>query len=221
MSTSKPAVRHILLFGPQGSGKGTQGEKLSQWLGLPLIVTGNIFREHMKSDTELGQLAKQYINHGQLVPDQVTNQMIGQRLQAADCTVGFIIDGFPRSLIQAQAMDQFAPVTHLLHIAISDQIAVKRIAERRTCSAQGHVYHLTYKPPRQTNTCDSDGSPLQQRDDDTETALRKRLEIYHQATEPVVQHYQQQGVVYTINGEQSIAQVWQDIQAIFQALWLS
>src|SRR3990167_2457169 len=139
----------VLLFGPQGSGKGTQGSKLSELLGLPLIVTGNIFREHMKNNTSLGVLAKQYINEGKLVPDEVTNQMIADRLQKTDCIHGFIIDGFPRNLKQAEALDAVTDITHLLHITISDKSAIQRISERRTCVAQGHVYHIIHKPPLQ------------------------------------------------------------------------
>lgn len=206
---------HILLFGPQGSGKGTQGEKLSDHLHLPLIVTGNIFRKNIKNNTPIGQTIKEYINTGKLVPDHVTNSVIGDRLRQSDCTSGFVLDGFPRNLVQAHALDQLAPVTHLLHIVITDRSAIKRIAERRTCVAQGHVYHLTYHPPKVANQCDVDGSELKQRDDDTEAALTKRLDIYHQETEPLLAHYQAKGVVYMINGEQSIADVWKDITALF------
>ena len=208
-------ANNILLFGPQGSGKGTQGEKLSAHLGLPLIVTGNIFRENIKNNTPIGETIKGYINAGKLVPDEVTNQMITQRLQQSDCANGFVLDGFPRNLVQANALDAVTKVTHLLHIAVNDAAAIERIAGRRTCVAQGHVYHVKYNPPKVEGICDLDGSPLKQREDDTEAALAKRLEIYHQETEPLLQHYQQQGVAYTINGEQPIADVWKDIQALF------
>lgn len=207
----------VLLFGPQGSGKGTQGVKLSAWLKLPLIVTGNIFREHMKNNTSLGTLAKQYINDGQLVPDEVTNQMIADRLQQSDRAKGFILDGFPRNLSQAKALDTVTKITHLLHITISDVEAIRRISERRTCTAQGHVYHLVYNPPKQLDQCDVDGSPLSQREDDTSEALKKRLAIYHTETELVLDHYQLSEIVYTINGEQPIEQVWEDIKAIFHS----
>lgn len=205
----------ILLFGPQGSGKGTQGEKLADWLTLPLIVTGNIFRYNIKEQTELGLLAQQYIHKGELVPDEVTNRMIGERLTQDDCSNGFILDGFPRNLIQAQALDSYTTITHLLHIEISDSEAIRRIAQRRTCVAQGHVYHLIYNPPKQADICDEDGSPLEQRKDDTEEALKTRLEIYHSETEPILQHYMPKNVVHTINGEQPIETVWQNVQAIF------
>lgn len=205
----------ILLFGPQGSGKGTQGEKLAEWLSLPLVVTGNIFRYNIKEQTELGKLAQEYINKGELVPDEVTNRMIGERLMQDDCRQGFILDGFPRNVVQAEALDSYTQITHLLHIEISDAEAIRRIAQRRTCVAEGHVYHLTYNPPKQADICDEDGSVLEQRKDDTEEALKKRLEIYHSETEPILQHYQSRNVVYTISGEQSIETVWQNIQTIF------
>lgn len=208
-------MHKVLLFGPQGSGKGTQGVKLSDWLKLPLIVTGNIFREHMKNATALGTLAKQYINQGQLVPDEVTNQMIADRLRQTDCAEGFILDGFPRNLKQAEALDQVTNITHLLHITISDVAAIQRISERRTCIAQGHVYHMVHNPPKQADRCDIDGSSLQQREDDTAEALKKRLAIYHAETELVLSYYQPRDVVRTINGEQPIEQVWTDIQTVF------
>lgn len=206
---------NILLFGPQGSGKGTQGEKLSANLNLPFIVTGNIFRENIKNKTPIGETAMGYINAGKLVPDAVTNQMITERLQQSDAANGYVLDGFPRNLPQAQALDTVTKVTHLIHIAVDDAAAIERIAGRRTCVAQGHVYHTKYNPAKVEGVCDVDGSELKQREDDTEAALAKRLEIYHQETEPLLEHYEKLGVVHTINGEQSIADVWKDIQALF------
>lgn len=208
-------VRNILLFGPQGSGKGTQGEKLSQWLQLPLVVTGNIFRANIKSATDLGKLANSYISQGQLVPDEVTNAMIQERLAQMDCAAGYVLDGFPRSLSQAQALDRFSHVTHLLHIQLSDAEAVQRIAQRRTCAAQGHVYHLTYNPPAVPEVCDVDGSVLQQRNDDTEEALKTRLEIYHSETEPLLDFYRSKGVVHDLDGAQSIDAVWESVRTLF------
>lgn len=209
-------MRNILLFGPQGSGKGTQGEKLSTLLNLPLVVTGNIFRANMKNGTELGKLAQEFINKGELVPDDVTNKMINARLQEADCLNGYVLDGFPRSLKQAEALDTFTTITHLLHISISDSEAVQRIANRRSCVEQGHVYHLIYNPPKQTGVCDYDQSELVQREDDTEEALTKRLKIYHEETEPLLEHYRTVGVVRDIDGEQSIDDVWKSVQTLFQ-----
>ncbi len=208
-------AKNILLFGPQGSGKGTQGEKLSAALQLPFIVTGNIFRENIKNNTAIGQTIKEYINAGKLVPDEVTNQMISDRLQQADCANGYVLDGFPRNLAQAKALDHVTHVTHLIHIDVEDAAAIERIAGRRTCVAQGHVYHTKYNPAKVDGVCDVDGSELKQREDDTEAALAKRLEIYHQETEPLLAHYQTQGVVHAVNGEQPIGDVWSEVQALF------
>ncbi|MFA6474870.1 MAG: nucleoside monophosphate kinase [Patescibacteria group bacterium] len=208
-------ARNILLFGPQGSGKGTQGERLSVHLGLPFIVTGNIFREHIKNNTVIGQEIKSFIKAGKLVPDHVTKAVINDRLQKPDCQAGFILDGYPRNLIQAEALDKITTVTHLIYIALSDASAIDRIAGRRTCVAAGHVYHIKHNPPKQMGLCDQDGSALLQRDDDTEAALQKRLEIYHQDTEPVLEHYQTQGVVHTVHGEETIITVWEEVKAIF------
>lgn len=214
MNSSK-LVRNILLFGPQGSGKGTQGEKLSAWLQLPYIVTGNIFRQNMKDGTDIGKQIQDYINQGKLVPDEVTNTMIGQRVSQPDCQAGFVLDGFPRNMAQADALAKYVVVTDLIYIAVSDAAAIERIAGRRTCVAQGHVYHLTYNPPSQPEICDQDGSALKQRDDDTAAALTQRLDIYHRETEPLIEHYHKLGVVRTIDGEQPITKVWADIQALF------
>ena len=207
--------KNILLFGPQGSGKGTQGEKLSVHLNLPFIVTGNIFRENIKQNTSIGETIKSYINAGKLVPDEVTNSMIADRLSQTDCKAGFVLDGFPRNIAQAESLDAIVQVTHLLHIDITDAEAISRIAGRRTCVANGHVYHVILNPSNVAGVCDVDGSELKQRDDDTEAALAKRLEIYHAETEPLLDHYRQLGVVYSVNGDQPIPKVYQDITAIF------
>ncbi|MDP3970422.1 MAG: adenylate kinase [bacterium] len=208
-------MNNILLFGPQGSGKGTQGEKLAEQLNLPLVVTGNIFRHHMQEGTELGKLAKRFINKGELVPDEVTNRMIGERIQRADCEFGFILDGYPRNLDQAKALDGYTTITHLLHINISDEEAVQRIGNRRTCVENGHVYHLIYNPPKQEGVCDHDASELEQRADDSEEALKKRLAIYHDETEPLLEFYNQRNLVHDIDGEQSIDDVWKDVKSLF------
>lgn len=202
----------IVLFGPQGSGKGTQGEKLADFLKIPLIVTGNIFRDNIRKQTELGKLAQQYINKGELVPNEVTIKMITTRLQNADCQNGYILDGFPRTLAQAKAIDD---ITHVLLIDISDNEAIKRIANRRQCAECGSTYHLIYKPSKRDSICDKCQGKLVQRDDDTEEALAKRLEIYHQESEPLLKKYQEQNILYKINGEKPIPEVWAEVKKIF------
>jgi len=205
----------IVLFGPQGCGKGTQGEKLSDLLNIPLVVTGNIFRRHIKEQTALGKMAAQFINKGELVPNEITIKMISERLQNEDAAKGFILDGFPRSLMQAEALDKIVKLTHFLLIDISDQESIRRIANRRVCLKCGSTYHLDYKPSKKSGICDRCQEKLEQRADDTEEALAKRLKIYHQESEPILNRYQQQNIVHQINGEQIIEKVWQDIHKIF------
>lgn len=210
MTTSK-----ILLFGPQGSGKGTQGEMLADFLHIPLVVTGNIFRKNIGEETELGLKAKEFINKGELVPDQITIAMIADRLMDSDCREGFILDGFPRNIAQADALDSITDISHVLLINISDAEAVKRISGRRACLQCGATYHIKYKPPLKENICDKCSQEIVQRDDDTEEALKKRLEIYHQESEPILEKYQDKNILHKIKGEQSIEQVWQDVKKVF------
>lgn len=216
MNPSKEKRRFtILLFGPQGSGKGTQGEQLSSFLDLPFIVMGNILRQHIQDKTEIGLRIQECINKGQLVPDEMTNAIINERFRKPDCERGFVLDGYPRNIVQVKALAQMTAISHLIHVAISDEEAIRRIGGRRTCVGGGHVYHILYNPPKRNGICDTDSSPLKQRDDDTEEAMKKRLTIYHEETEPLLSYYQKQNIVHTINGEQPIPDVWSDIKKIF------
>jgi len=203
----------IALFGPQGSGKGTQAEKIQQQLNLPIITPGNIFRQHIQSATEIGQKVKTILAAGNLVPDQITNQIIINRLQAADCQAGFILDGFPRNLIQAKALNQWVKLNYVILINISDQAAIERISRRWMCHC-GASYHEKYKPEFKNGICDRCGEKLYQRDDDTKEKLAVRLKIYHSDTEPVLAGYQAQKILHSINGERTIAEVWQDVSKI-------
>lgn len=205
----------IVLFGPQGSGKGTQGEKLADFLRIPLVITGNIFRQNIKEQTELGKLVSSYINRGELVPNSLTIKMISDRLHQQDCLNGFVLDGFPRSTAQAEALNQVIELTHVILINISDEQAIHRIASRRSCLKCGSVYHLEYKKPKKDNLCDRCQLPLVQREDDTIAALQKRLKIYHKETEPLLAQYEKENILFKINGEQMIEKVWQDVKKIF------
>jgi len=205
----------IILFGPQGSGKGTQAEYLVEALCVPRISPGDIFRLEKEEGTDLGMLAASYTNRGELVPSDVTNRMIEKRLGENDCAKGFILDGYPRNELQADALDVMVdtlehPINHVFEIWISDKEAVKRISGRRVCAC-GVSYHLTYKPPKQEGICDKCGQPLVMRDDDKPDAIKRRLEIYHNTTEPLFDRYKSRGIFMRINGEQSIAKVKEDI----------
>lgn len=204
-------VRNIVIFGPQGSGKGTQAEMLSEKLHSVYISTGNIFRQNIERKTNIGKEVLRYTTSGQLVPDTITNKVILERLSAKDVKErGFILDGYPRNHNQMEALDSAVGVTDVLVIHISDREAVFRIGKRRSCVC-GKTYHLVFNHPKAENVCDACGRKLFVRNDDMPEAIKKRLEIYHRETEPLVEHYQRRGIVKEINGEQIIAKVHQDV----------
>jgi len=206
---------NLIILGPQGSGKGTQAQILKAELNLGYISTGVIFREAVAQGTELGVRVKDIIDHGNLVPDSVTNELVLERLSQPDCQQGFILDGYPRNLAQAEFLNDKHPITHVLEIWISDEEVVKRISGRRMCEC-GMTYHTEYNPPRVDGKCDSCGRDLFVRDDETEAALKQRLSIYHDQTEPLVEYYKQKGVHYRIHGAQTIPEVSADIKKILQ-----
>ena len=206
------AYRYVFL-GPPGSGKGTQAQALAQALQVPHISTGEMFRAAVAAQGELGKRIDGLLKAGQLVPDDATNELIAERLQQPGATSGFILDGYPRSLVQAEFLSQLAPDTQALLIDLPDAEAVRRIAGRRTCLKCGAVYHLNYQPPQQTDVCDKCGSALEQRNDQTEAVLKERLLIYHQQTEPLVEYYRQRGVLATVDGSPAIPEVTARIRA--------
>ena len=206
------AHRYVFL-GPPGSGKGTQAQALAQALQVPHISTGEMFRAAVAVQGELGKRIDGLLKAGQLVPDNVTNELIAERLQQPGATSGFILDGYPRSLVQAEFLSQLAPDTQALLIDLPDAEAVRRIAGRRTCLKCGAVYHLNYQPPPQTGVCDKCGSALEQRNDQTEAVVKERLLIYHQQTEPLVEYYRQRGVLVTVDGSPAIPEVTARIRA--------
>jgi adenylate kinase len=203
----------IVIIGPQGSGKGTQAIALADKYQLANISTGVMFREAIKNQTDLGLAVKAIIDRGDLVPDDLTNELVKERLTKSDCQHGFIVDGYPRNLAQAEYLLAHQSITHVLEIWISDEEAVKRISGRRMCSC-GATYHLEYHPPLVVNTCDLCGAHLFQRDDDTAVAVAQRLKIYHQETESIISFFHKKDLHYRINGQQGIPDVSQDIYAI-------
>ncbi len=199
----------ILMIGPQASGKGTQAELVSEELDTPHISTGDMFRENIRSLTELGKLALSYTRKGDLVPDDVTNQIVAERIARPDCSGGFVLDGYPRNLPQARFLDSITKLDYAVEIRICDEEAVKRITGRRTCKKCGAVYSIFMEGMDLNNVCKKCGGQLVIRDDDREDAVRKRLAIYHTETEPVLGHYK--NILVSINGEQPVQKVFADI----------
>jgi adenylate kinase len=217
-------AKHIVMLGPPGAGKGTQAKVLAEKLGLPHVSSGDIFRENLRDKTELGQLAEGYINRGELVPDDVTIAMIKDRLSRPDCEVGVLLDGFPRTPPQAEALDNMlaelgkGQVNAVPYIAVPDQVLIDRLTGRRTCRAQGHVFHIMFNPPKESSKCDFDGSELYQRDDDTVETVAQRIRVYYEQTQPLIDYYQQKGVLLEINGDQVINGVAADLEAALSNL---
>ena len=195
----------IVLVGPPGAGKGTQAAFLAKNLSIPHISTGDLFRANISRQTELGKLAESYMDAGNLVPDEVTIAMAKDRMEQPDAANGFLLDGFPRNVSQAEALDELLEAENMqldavLDLEVPEDEVVKRIAGRRICrNDSSHVFHVTYKQPAKEGVCDVCGGELYQRDDDSEETVRTRLEVYHTQTEPIIDYYKAQGLVVTIS----------------------
>jgi adenylate kinase len=214
---------NLVLLGPPGSGKGTQGERLQEDLRLPYYATGDILRGAVRDETELGRTAKEYMDRGDLVPDEVIVGVIAERIDSSEALDGFILDGFPRTTPQAEALDAKLgdlgrAVTTVLLIDVSDDEVVRRLGGRRTCEANGHVFHVEFDPPQQEGVCDVDGSKLIVRDDDKPEVIRKRLETYHEKTEPLVSYYDHRSVLRRIDGEATPEEVAEKIRRTLATL---
>jgi len=211
------AELNLVLLGPPGSGKGTQGERLQEDLRLPYYATGDILRAAVRDETELGRTAKQYMDAGDLVPDEVIVGVIAEALDSEAARDGFLLDGFPRTTPQAEALDAKLGdlgrgVTAVLLIDVSDDEVVRRLGGRRTCAENGHVFHVDFSPPKEEGVCDVDGSELITRDDDKPDVIRKRLQTYHEKTEPLVDYYDQRSVLRRIDGERDPDEVGEEIR---------
>jgi adenylate kinase len=196
---------NLVLLGPPGSGKGTQGERLQEDLELPYWATGDILRAAVREGTELGRTAKEYMDRGDLVPDEVIVGMIGERIASEEAADGFILDGFPRTSPQADALaaeltELGRELTGVLLIDVDDAEVERRLGGRRTCAEHGHVFHVELNPPRVDGVCDVDGSELVVRDDDKPDVIRHRLEQYHAKTAPLIEHYDHQSLLRRIDG---------------------
>lgn len=214
---------NLILLGPPGSGKGTQGERLQEDFRLPYYATGNILRAAVEGETELGRTAKQYMDQGDLVPDEVVIGVIAERIQGPEAADGFILDGFPRTTPQAEALDAELErlgrqLTATLLIEVPEEEVVRRLGGRRTCVENGHVFHVEFDPPRHEDICDIDGSRLMIRDDDKPEVIRRRLEQYRQKTEPLISYYDERGQLRRIDGTRSPDEVGDRIRAMLATL---
>lgn len=208
----------IILLGPPGAGKGTQAAKIVEKYNIPHISTGDIFRKNIKEGTELGKKAQEYINQGQLVPDELTVGLVNDRLAQDDCKDGFMLDGFPRNVFQAVSLDEFLKnegisLDAVVNIEVDKNKLVNRIVGRRICKSCGATYHVTFNAPEKEGCCDVCGGELMQRADDTEETVSKRIQVYLDQTTPLIDYYSKQKKIADINGDQDINKVFEDISS--------
>ena len=214
---------NLILLGPPGSGKGTQGEALQEDLRLPYYATGDILRGAVKEGSELGEKAKEYMDDGDLVPDDLIIDVIADRIQHEEASDGFILDGFPRTVPQAEALAKKMEtlgrsMTAALMIDVSDEEVVRRLGGRRTCEEGGHVFHVEFNPPKEEGVCDIDDSKLLVRDDDKPEVIEKRLATYHSKTKPLVAWYEERGILQHIDGTQPPEAVSEKIRGLLATL---
>ncbi|QTA38702.1 adenylate kinase [Thermosipho ferrireducens] len=212
---------NIVFLGPPGAGKGTYAKKLVELLGIPHISTGDMFREAISSGSELGKKVEEIVNKGELVPDDLTNAIVKDRLSKADCRKGFILDGFPRTLAQAKALDEILKslnksIEYAMYFEVSENVVVERISNRRICSKCGKIYNLITLPPKRKDFCDECGGKLYQRDDDKEDVVRRRYKIYMENTAPVIEFYRNQNKLFTINGAEGVEVVIKEVLNIIR-----
>lgn len=216
---------NLILLGPPGAGKGTQAERLQADFALAHISTGDMLRAQVAQGSRLGQEAQKYMSAGELVPDEVILGMIGERIGEQDAREGFLLDGFPRNTSQADALaatlaESARKLTGVLLIEVPDEEVVRRLAGRRVCQKNGHVYHVEFDPPKREGVCDQDGSKLIQRDDDKEETIRRRLEVYARQTEPLVDYYEGAGLLRRFDGQRNPDEVHAHIRATVATLRL-
>jgi len=209
---------NLVLLGPPGAGKGTQAERLVEDFGLPYYSTGIILREAVAEESELGKQAKKYMDKGELVPDELINNVIAERLDSGEADEGFLLDGFPRTIGQAEMLEKTLEgrgreLSGVLLIDAPDDEVVRRLSGRRTCAKNSHVYHVEFDPPKNEDVCDQDGSRLIQRDDDKPETVRKRLAVYHDQTEPLIKWYEDRGLLRRLDGTRPPDEVHDRIRA--------
>ena len=209
----------IIMLGAPGAGKGTQAKKIADLCNIPHISTGDIFRANIKEGTELGKKAKAYMDAGELVPDELVCDLVVDRIQQDDCTKGYILDGFPRTIPQAEALTSALnaieqKMEYALNFDVPDENIIHRMAGRRSCVGCGATYHVEFNPPKVEGVCNICGEKLVLRDDDKPETVTNRLNVYHEQTQPLIDYYEKQGIVYTMDGTQSMDKVFEDIRNI-------
>lgn len=213
----------IILLGPPGAGKGTQAKFISEEYSIPHISTGDIFRKNISDKTPLGIEAKEYLDKGQLVPDEVTINIVKDRLSEDDCKSGFLLDGFPRTVYQAEALDSFLngndnKIDVVLLIDVPKELIFNRMTGRRICPSCGASYHVKFNPPKLEGKCDVCNNSIMQRKDDTESTVKDRLDVYEKQTEPLISYYKKQGIISAIDGSGEIEQVFQKAKSVLGAV---
>ncbi|MEJ5365673.1 MAG: adenylate kinase [Desulfosoma sp.] len=210
---------NIILLGPPGAGKGTQAKRMIERYGIPQISTGDMLRAALKAGTPLGLEAKKYMDKGALVPDEVVVGLVKERIQQDDCAKGYMLDGFPRNVSQAETLDGMLKelgqkIDHVVCIDVPDQELIQRLTGRRTCRECGAGYHVMFDPPKKDGVCDKCGGQLYQRDDDNEATVTSRLKVYADQTKPLIEYYEKQGKLRKINGLGSIDEIFERIKAV-------
>lgn len=212
-------MNSIILLGAPGAGKGTNAKRITALLKIPHISTGDMFREALKNETDLGKLAKSYMDQGLLVPDEVTISLVKERLSREDCKNGFLLDGFPRTLVQAEALTKLGEeidrsVNYVININVPEEILKDRICGRRVCKNCGAPYHITNLKPKKEGVCDLCGGELIQRKDDNEEALKTRLDEYHKLTAPLEDYYRKKGILHEVDGTKPLDELMKDIEGL-------
>ncbi|MCB1111129.1 MAG: adenylate kinase [Chlamydiales bacterium] len=206
----------VIFLGPPGSGKGTQAKRLAAELNVPHISTGDLFRDNLSRKTELGERVRSYMESGNLVPDEIVNDMLFDRVSREDCNNGYLLDGFPRSIVQAEAFSKKMTRNNeviVLNLQVPDAEIVKRLEGRRSCSKCGAIYHIDYSPPKEEGICDHCGGALQQRSDDRADVIKERLNVYHKETAPLEKYYHDLGLLQNIEGTRDPKTVYHDIKS--------